>query len=237
LQAAAAEYRLVFWFGEKLEANAEIASGASLQKMACARLLTVLPKQGKGDEVALLNHAIYRVGSQTELPAGIILTRAQIGPVDAPPPVLSNPGMIMQIAAETVVLSLVLSVASFLSFHFRNSNGANPVPLPRLVVGAPLVLFFAALVLLVNYLPFARIFEVYMASSSLANSVPAARLAELQRFTPLVNLQYPFMPWFRWNWFWLAIFGAPCIVFLLGMFSLVRLRVTAVIENRPASAN
>jgi len=69
LQAAADQYNQICWFGEKLEASAaETSNGTRLQKMACPKLVTILLKQRKREQAAMLSGSMLHLGSAPEFP-------------------------------------------------------------------------------------------------------------------------------------------------------------------------
>jgi len=70
-------------------------------------------------------------------------------------------------------------------------GAASRVVQPRAISYAPWLLFLSALVLLVSYLPYARVFDMYMVSQEMAqgNVFP---WSDPQLLSILSNLQYPF---------------------------------------------
>jgi hypothetical protein len=91
------------------------------------------------------------------------------------------------------MLALVLLVASLLYFRIRSAADPEAIALPRVMSYTPLLLFSSALVLLVTYLPFARVFQMYLIGQEMAGGFMIGPPKDPGLLSMLSNLQAPFL--------------------------------------------
>ena len=236
--AAARKYRQIIAAGEHMETQfstwPERFTGFSLQQMAGKELIPILRQQGKVDEAATLDD-LFEQERQSWLREDILLATL-LDPsnvqLDRPDPF--NPGIIIHLSALLFVLLLALLAAVFLYLRLRHSKHGGGILLPRSISYAPLILFTAAVVLLVTYLPYARIFRMYITDARLLHLHMVGRGmphhpdsgVDLGLFSSLSNLQYPFR-FVQGPDVWLIISVSFIVVLALGFYMLSRARVSA----------
>jgi hypothetical protein len=190
-------YRQVFRFGQLIEAHsrtlAEQSTGGTFQQLGSTELIPLLRAQGRTEEAATLVFALERVKQYQQ--RDTLLEGALLDSPFAPiyRPHVFSPGIIIHLAALGFILALVLLAASLLSFRFRSANDAAAIALPWFISYAPLLLFSSALLLLVTYLPYARIYGMYVTGQEMANGLMIGPLRDPRLLASLSNLQSPFL--------------------------------------------
>jgi hypothetical protein len=187
--------RKIVRFGERMETQTHVhierLMGGGLQHLAGKELVPILRQQGKTEEAETLAYTLQSLKQQQT--RDMILQGAVLNSGYAPNYALDpfNPGIIIHAGALGYLLTLVLLAASLLYLRLRHVKGVAVVGLPRAISYAPWLLFLSALVLLVSYMPYARVFDMYMVSQEMAqgNVFP---WNDPQLLSILSNLQYPF---------------------------------------------
>src|SRR5262249_51500337 len=141
--------------------------GGGLQHLAGKELVPILRQQGKTEEAETLAYTLQSLKQQQT--RDMVLQGAVLNSGYAPNDALDpfNPGIIIHAGAFGYLLTLVLLVASLLYLRLRHVKGVAVVGLPRAISYAPWLLFLSALVLLVSYMPYARVFDMYMVSQEM----------------------------------------------------------------------
>jgi hypothetical protein len=217
----------VMRFGESIESQSKTVFGrvlgGGLQQLGGKELLMLLRAQGKNTEADNLDYSLQRVreSQRHSVDVEVFLAPRYVPTYRADP---FNPGMIIHVAALAFVLALAFLVASLVCLRLRSAKEDALTSLPRPVTAAPLVLFSAALALLVAYLPFARIFKMYMFGREVAYSIPVRLPNDPEILSSLSNLGYPFTylgpAGIRWT------VGVACLTVLaIAVYSCRRKRV------------
>lgn len=218
-------FRQVMRMGQLIESQSETVLGrvvgGGLQQLGGKELLALLRAQGKNEDADNLDYRLQRVreSQRHNLDVEAFLAPGYVPTYRADP---FNPGMIIHVAALAFVLALAFVAASLVCLRLRGANEDTRTSLPRPVTAAPLILFSAALALLVAYLPFARIFKMYMFGREASYSIPVRLPNDPEILSSLSNLAYPFMylspAGIRWT------VGLTCLIVLAVAFYSFRRR-------------
>jgi hypothetical protein len=221
-------------FGQRMESQSlsplERESGVSLQLRAGKDLVPMLREQGKIEEAETLAYSLHHLNQS--LQRDMVLEAALLDPHMTPMYRANpfNPGVIIHIGSLVFSLALALLAASVFYLRLRQTQGGTVVALPRMISYAPVLLFTAALTLLVTYMPYARIFRMYMVGQEMAragHTAPwlAGPINDPQLLSTLANLQYPYA-FLSGTEVWRIVWITFCIAFAAAIYSLWRMRIS-----------
>jgi hypothetical protein len=181
-------------FGEKLETQSEFErlTGNQLQQLGDTELADILDRQGKTEEAETLDDTLGRLKHtlQRQLALDGALLDARMMPIYRANPF--NPGVVIHVASLVFLLALVFLALTFFYLRLRTAKAETVCALPRMISYAPALLFSSALVLLLTYMPYARVFRMYMIDQEMAKTALAVPMNDPQLLSSLSNLQYPY---------------------------------------------
>jgi hypothetical protein len=219
--------RKIVRFGERIEAQSHVdferEAGMSLLQLAGKELVPILRQQGKTEEAEVLAYSLQ--SHKRQQMRDVILQGALLDPRSTPIYAFNpfNPGIIIHAGALGYLLALVLLAASTLYLRLRHVKGAVGVALPRIISYAPWFLFTSALALLVAYMPYARVFHMYMVGREMTRGRVYIWMNDPQLLSTLSNLQYPYQ-FVTGSDVWHALWAAFAVVSVTAFFALWRVR-------------